>query len=335
MPDSFTTNLNLTKPEEGASTDTWGGKLNVDLDALDAIFASSGTGTGVGLQATSGKTWWVRAGAFLRTIASALYIQDGTDTTKVLKFDPSNLATATTRTVQAPATDGVMATQSYVDTKVRAYVPPGTVYHGYYTAIPAGFVGLIGRTIGSATSGATERANADCETLFLQLWPVCSVVGGKGASAAADWSANKQLTLPDHRGRTIAAPDVMFGSANANVISPSGIAGTTVNAIGGSATEQAGVSGSCFVSVSGGISGSTFGGLSVSGSISANGGNANTGQGTGFGYSRAGDAISGGTSGTLGVTGTFSGTGGGSISGSTASVTNVQPTILVPAIIAL
>ena len=43
MADTYTTNLNLTKPEPGAAEDTWGISLNADLDSLDAIFSSTGT----------------------------------------------------------------------------------------------------------------------------------------------------------------------------------------------------------------------------------------------------------------------------------------------------
>ena len=83
----------------------------------------------------------------------------------------------------------------------------GAVQAYYGTGTRSGYVRLNGRTIGSATSGATERANSDAQQLFEYLWNTDStltVSGGRGVSANADWLANKTLTLPDARNRVFA-----------------------------------------------------------------------------------------------------------------------------------
>lgn len=71
-----------------------------------------------------------------------------------------------------------------------------------------------GKSIGSATSGA-DYANSNAQSLFEYLWqamPGLTVSGGRGASALADWSANKRLTLPDFRGYMLAGLDDMGGT---------------------------------------------------------------------------------------------------------------------------
>jgi len=77
-----------------------------------------------------------------------------------------------------------------------------------------GWVRLNGRTIGSASSGASERANADTQALFIYAWntysdAICPVLGGRGASGLADFNANKQITLLDARSRAIFGLDDM------------------------------------------------------------------------------------------------------------------------------
>jgi len=109
------------------------------------------------------------------------------------------------------------------DTSIDLLARTGDLKPYYGTSAPSGWVRAAGRTIGSAASGATERANDDTEDLFLHLWAVdatLSVSGGRGGSAAGDWAANKTIALPDFRERTFVGLATM-GNTDAGLIADS------------------------------------------------------------------------------------------------------------------
>ncbi len=116
-------------------------------------------------------------------------------------------------------------------------IATGDIKTRYGTGSLTGFVRLNGRTIGSATSGATERANSDSQALFEYLWLAdanLAVSTGRGVSASADWVANKTIALPDGRGRVLAALDDMGNSAAGRLTaSYFGTAATVLGAAGG------------------------------------------------------------------------------------------------------
>lgn len=92
----------------------------------------------------------------------------------------------------------------------------GDVKDRYAVGTHPGWVRMNGRTIGSAASSASERANNDCEALFAFLWTQdanLAVSGGRGANAAADWAAAKTIALPDQRGRDRRALDDLGNTA--------------------------------------------------------------------------------------------------------------------------
>jgi microcystin-dependent protein len=92
----------------------------------------------------------------------------------------------------------------------------GDMMQRYGTGFRSGWVRCNARTIGSALSGASERAAADCQPLYEHLWAADNtlvVLGGRGGSASADWLANKPLTLPDYRGRAMVGLDTMVNTA--------------------------------------------------------------------------------------------------------------------------
>lgn len=210
----------------GEKTDTWGTITNTNLSLIDQNISGN-----LSVSTTGGTTSLTDSQA-----ANVSLTITGTLTSAATIVCPDrggfyfvSNATSGSYTVTVKTTTGTGVTVSqgaqtlvYSDgtnmlygnnsgsTFVTGMIQP---YAG--TTAPSGWVLCNGTTIGSASSGASQRQNADCQALFLFLWPNTqfTVSSGRGASAAADWAANKTITVPDGRGRVFAGLDTMGATA--------------------------------------------------------------------------------------------------------------------------
>lgn len=178
MPDTTTTTFSLVKPEIGSSENTWGTKLNSNLDLIDDLL--DGT-TAIKPNFAVGE--WRVGGTVILPTAAELNFVDGVTSPIQTQLDAKTARTSPTGSAALPT--GTTAQRD------------GTPLAGYFRfnstlGVFEGYNGTAWGGVGGATGGGSDRVFYENDQAVTTSYTLTS---GKNAVSAGPVTVNAGVTV--------------------------------------------------------------------------------------------------------------------------------------------